>query len=114
VCCDLVGRRVWKRRRWWILLVVLRGWSDGLVRALQLQPDPILACYKRLKEANHSSVFLIVVVVRVSRPGGAKVVWRWVVEVGKLCLIAGGREDLAVGKWIVTEVRWFAMLVDVD
>jgi hypothetical protein len=114
VCYGLVGRRVWKRRMWWILLVVLRGWSDGLGRALQLQPDPILACYERLREAKDSSVFLVVVGIRVSRPGGATVVWRRVVEVGKLCLIAGGREDLAVGKWIVTEVRWFAMLVDVD
>jgi hypothetical protein len=38
-------------------------------------PKPILACYERLVEAGQSSVFLVVVEIRVSRPSGATVVW---------------------------------------
>jgi hypothetical protein len=59
---------------WWRLLAVLRGRTDGLVRALQ-RPNQFSRCYERLVEAGQSSVFLVVVEIRVSRPSGATVVW---------------------------------------
>jgi hypothetical protein len=75
---------------------VLRGRSGGLERALQ-PSKPILACYERLVEVEHSYVILMVVEIRVSRPSGAMVVWRRVVEgKGRQGLIARGKEDLVV------------------